>query len=335
MRTKTIIYWLFICMIALVGCDKKNEINICHDGIGICSPRTQRSPTEPNYQVSVLPKDQSTCQCPNSEQYVVNNTGRTGELSWLEYQREPQDIEPYKEPKRQTLDGGQSLKLACTVQLSKESGTCTRQVISEVEGKVYGGDKLSITKAMVVDIAKAGMEHLPAKIDPNGSCPVACKGQNTPNCVKIDARKAGSVGLGKKIAILLTKTPTIITNLEISKDLTASGNNDCLRSDIVFEGTKGYNVGMLRQDCVIQTMLPEPVKANLKITIPKTLTFDHESSVGGNFSIKFAHQMNAPNLTSDGFLTEILDGAVLQVNYDSGSYIVENEKHNCIAIRIQ
>lgn len=319
----------------LAGCGA-NSVNICYDNeYGICKLRTQRPPTPPlGPKISVLPvpKESSTCECPNAEGFNLINEGGTGSVNILTISRGPSDTVAHQESSSVTIQGGKSIPLFCSVQPTAATKKCELSVVTLVNGKPYGGDVNTIMRGIVKATATADMEHMTPLPTPNGDCPQKCKSPT--HCTIFDESKSKSAGLGREIALLLGVPRTLIANDKIV-GLTGSRTNECQRSDVIFEGEHAYNIGLL-PGCQIQTKLPNSL-GEVGITIPRTLAFKHTLSPGnnGNFRLKFDREQAALQLAfANSTLQTILGGSLLAVDYDAGSFVFEMQSHACLSVKL-
>jgi len=321
----------------IAGCG--NDINICYHGQGICKLRTHREPTQPKPEtpkVAVVELEGSakTCRCAQAQQFVLRNTGSPGNVSWTTYSREPADTEPRSVTTTRMI-GKDDIPLSCTIDLTESTQQCQRSTVTMYEGKPYGGDVNTILHGIVATAAKADLQSMGELPKPDGSCPQKCRG--TTDCLQMKAGK--SVDVGRKIALALARPQPVIANSFIV-NLTAAQNNVCQRSDIVFEGSKAYNVGLTMgsadsEGCEISSSLPSTL-GDLTIAVPRTISFQHTPMVGDNFELRFERRQASPELKfSNGTLQSVYGGRVLAATYDAGNFVIEMESQNrCMAVRV-
>lgn len=327
----------FLMVIALsfflAGCG--NDVNICYHNQGWCKLGTVRLPTPPKpnppkVDVVELEGTAKSCRCPQARQFALHNSGGAGTVSWTTISRELADGAVLSKTDSRAIETT-DIPLSCTVELTESTQQCQRSTVTIFEGKTYGGDADTILRGIVVATAKADMQSMGQLPTPNGNCPQKCRG--TSECLQMDARNGKSVDVGRQIAVALSQPQPLISNSFIV-NLTAAKSNVCQRSDIVFEGGKAYNVG-LAEGCEISTNLPTTM-GDLSISVPRTVSFQHNQLVSNNFELKFEKLEASPRLTfGNAVLQSAYGGRVLAATYDAGNFVVELEAgHRCLAVRV-
>ena len=115
-------------------------------------------------------------------------------------------------------------------------------------------------------------------------------------------------------------------------ELTKSGANECLRTDVAFKDDIGYNFG---NQCDIRGVLPAG-NGDVTIVVPASFTTKYNKLGGGNFDMRFYKSKAAPQITfAKPELQATYGGSIKQINFHQDRFIAQTDRDKCFAIKIR
>lgn len=315
--------WIFLALIVLVatGCD---------------APRSIRTPSDPVdivAKVEVLPAVPSQCACQGAKQIRITNADtKRGLVPSTLYERDIHSDVISQTDETFLLKPGESKTLACSIDNTPTNPSCTIQRTYAINGIQWPGPIENTTRDQVVQIVQGNLADSEVDIDPHGQCYNRCVKNDTDQCFKVAG--GGDADLGIAIANLVSSSD-LNDGIPVSKiiELTASGLNECNRTDIALRSGWAYNHG---DNCSIRGTLP-PSLGTASIVVQPNFTFLIKKGVGANnFDLIFSKSSGGIEVQfTDGSLNTNYGGVVRQISYQNLMYSIEVGTGACFAVTIQ
>ncbi|MEJ2912000.1 hypothetical protein [Pseudoalteromonas sp. C12FD-1] len=309
---------------------------VCVSLISACTPPSskRRVSSPPEFEVKSRSATGGECQCQGAEVLTIKNKGAgAGRLAATKYTRLINSDAVDKKTTTYRFEPGQERVFACSVApISNSEPECHRQNTIEAFGNQYPKAMQDLSRDSVIQIVQGNLAGAPDTPTPMGYCVSKCKFNQQGGCdLKLEG--GGDSELGIKIANLITSTGGN-SSISVSKiqELTASGKNECNRTDIGFLNYVGYNYG---DKCDIEATLP-PSFGTTKITIGSNFMLDISKGPGvGNFTMTFPNLPGGIDVTfSDSVLQSSFGGRISQVDYRDKMYAIETGSGKCVAVEI-
>jgi hypothetical protein len=314
-------FWIFIMLVVLVatGCD---------------APRGKPMPSDPVdivAKVEVLPSAPTQCACQGAKQIRITNVDtKRGLVPSTLYERDIQSDEISQTDETFLLNPGESKTLACSIDNTPANPSCTIQRTYAINGIQWPGPIENTTRDQVAQIVQGNLADAESDVKPHGQCKDRCV-NGTGQCFKVSG--GGDANLGIEIANLVSSSD-LNDGIPVSKviDLTASGQNECNRTDIALRAGKAYNYG---DNCSIHGTLPPSLGTASIVVQPNFLLIINKGAGINNFDLIFSKSAGGIDVQfTDGSLNAGYGGVVRQVSYQNRMYSIEAGTGACFAVTI-
>lgn len=248
------------------------------------------------------------CVCDGAEVFSISNSNSKSVTEIINrYSRNVSDptSEIENRPIRITFEGNSTWGRVSRCSISKESGSCSRVNIIEIQGIPYPDNTELVSQRLVKNLVAGNLEALGADFDISQQfgCIQRCESGNPALCERKSIASSPDFGDAVAVRNMLARIDPELDAILIDriKELLNDPENSCKRSDIVFREGLIYNYGA---NCVAKGKLPGiyefdflPKKNKLDIEIPNNFIAFFSKDSLGNFSVRFLKSLGTPNVS--------------------------------------